>query len=68
MKQRLYNLPRRISRPNGRKAIARLRHDLNVLIDRAPDSFVSTWPMDARQAAFKLFAVLERMYADRGER
>lgn len=57
-------LQRRISRPNGRRAIKRLCADLETLIDRAPAAHVATWPVDARSSLRKMRAVLERMYAE----
>lgn len=57
-------LQRRISRPNGRKAIKRLCAGIETLIDRAPAAYVSTWSMDARSSMRKMRAVLERMYAE----
>lgn len=64
---RIPNLRRAISRPNGRKAIARLMRDITTLIARAPEppSGCSHWLMDAENAQRRLRVLLEHIYADR---
>lgn len=60
---------RKISRPNGRKAIARLEKEIDVLIANAPcprknDELGSIEQSNARINKAALFACLTDLYAD----